>query len=90
MSFKSPLLIVFLFFSIISGIFAQQQFTGTIVDSQTKEPLFGAYVFIKNQDGETLQSSYTDFDGKFKINRPIIKEFLLELSFIGYQTFQQK
>lgn len=89
MSFKSPLLIVFLFFSAISGIFAQQQFTGTIIDSQSKEPLFGAYVFIKNQDGETLQSSYTDFDGKFKINRPVVKEFLLELSFIGYQTFQQ-
>ena len=90
MSIKSPIIVLFLFMIFTSGVFAQQQFTGTIIDSQTKEPLFGAYVFLKNMDGETLKSSYTDFDGKFKIDRPIVKDFLIELSFIGYQVFQKE
>lgn len=90
MSIKLPLFSALLFLITTSSIFAQQQFTGTIIDSQTKEPLFGAYVFLKNQDGETLKSTYTDFDGKFKIDRPIVKDFLIELSFIGYQVFQKK
>jgi hypothetical protein len=80
-------LLAFVFTSL--SLFGQQKYTGTIVDSDSKEPLFGAYVFLKDSDGETLSSSYTDFDGVFQINKPGKNSFLVEVSFIGYQTLQK-
>lgn len=89
MSLKLPFLIfLFCMFSVV--VIAQEQFKGQIIDKQTREPLFGAYVFLKDDKGETLSSTYTDFDGNFQIKKPSQREFLIELSFIGYQTFQEK
>ncbi|WP_439481517.1 outer membrane beta-barrel protein [Cyclobacterium plantarum] len=89
MKFHLPLFtVLFVFFS-SATLYGQQNYSGTIIDSQTKEPLFGAYVFLKDGQGETLSSSYTDFDGKFQVKKPGLNEFLVELSFIGYQTYQE-
>ncbi|MBD3627569.1 outer membrane beta-barrel protein [Cyclobacterium sp.] len=89
MKFHLPLFtVLFVFFS-FATLYGQQNYSGTIIDSQTKEPLFGAYVFLKDGQGETLSSSYTDFDGKFQVKKPGLNEFLVELSFIGYKTYQE-
>ena len=89
MRFHLPLLTVAVLFFNSVALFGQQNYSGTIIDSQTKEPLFGAYVFLKDGQGETLSSTYTDFDGKFEIKKPGKNEFLVEVSFIGYQTLQE-
>lgn len=89
MKFHLPLLTVAVLFFNSVALFGQQNYSGTIIDSQTKEPLFGAYVFLKDGQGETLSSTYTDFDGKFEIKKPGKNEFLVEVSFIGYQTLQE-
>lgn len=69
---------------------AQDSYTGKVLDKQTKEELFGAYIFLKTDDGETLSSTYTDFDGSFSIKKPKDNEFVVEISFIGYKTFREK
>ncbi|MEX0882318.1 MAG: carboxypeptidase-like regulatory domain-containing protein, partial [Cyclobacteriaceae bacterium] len=74
----------------MGSVLAQEKLKGVIIDSQTKEPLFGAYIFLKDDEGETLSSAFADFDGSFSIDRPSQNEFLVELSYIGYQTFQEK
>ncbi|MEX2569539.1 MAG: outer membrane beta-barrel protein [Cyclobacteriaceae bacterium] len=78
------------FFIVMGSVLAQEKLKGVIIDSQTKEPLFGAYIFLKDDEGETLSSAFADFDGSFSIDRPSQNEFLVELSYIGYQTFQEK
>ncbi|MFC4872550.1 outer membrane beta-barrel protein [Negadavirga shengliensis] len=88
MYLKLPFLIFSVF--IFSAAVGQEQYKGQIIDKQTREPLFGAYVFIKDDQGETLSSGYTDFDGNFQVKKPPLKEFVVELSFIGYRTFQEK
>ncbi|WP_375583474.1 outer membrane beta-barrel protein [Cyclobacterium xiamenense] len=89
MPFRLSFFVLLAFVSTSLSLFGQQKYTGTIVDSDSKEPLFGAYVFLKDSDGETLSSSYTDFDGVFQINKPGKNSFLVEVSFIGYQTLQK-
>ena len=89
MPFRLPFFLLPAFVFTSFSLFGQQKYTGTIVDSDTKEPLFGAYVFLKDSEGETLSSSYTDFDGVFQINKPGKNSFLVEVSFIGYQTLQK-
>ncbi|WP_209330259.1 outer membrane beta-barrel protein [Lunatimonas salinarum] len=68
----------------------QEVFTGKVLDKQTKEELFGAYVFLKTDTDETLSSTFTDLDGTFSIKRPKERDFVVEISFIGYKTFRQK
>lgn len=85
----SYFLIASLFLFTISAQ-AQDSFTGKVVDKESQEELFGAYVFLKTDDDETLSSSYTDFDGTFSIKRPQEKEFVIEITFIGYRTLRQK
>ncbi len=54
---------------------------GKVIDSQTKEPLLGAMVFVM----ETNQGTTTDLDGAFelKVNRGDVN---LEISYISYVT----
>lgn len=40
---------------------------GTVSDAKSKEPLFGAKIYLK-QNGATKANAETDFDGKFQIN----------------------
>lgn len=65
---------------------AQQMLNGKIVDEESQETLPGAYIFIKSESGETLFNAYTDENGAFKVQKPAVGTFVLEASFIGYQT----
>lgn len=71
-------------------IYAQNALRGKIIDKETEETLPGAYVFLKENDGETITGSVTDENGGFRINRPQRDSFILEVTFLGYETFQRK
>ncbi|MBS9522981.1 TonB-dependent receptor [Litoribacter alkaliphilus] len=86
---RGILLVVALIFAAVFQAFAQSEFKGTVLDKDDGEPVFGAYVFLKDKDGETLKSSVTDFDGSFSLGRPAQKEFYLEISYVGYQTLRK-
>ncbi len=65
----------------LAGGFAQaQEFSGTITDSNSGEPLFGASVVLTG----TAVGSTTDFDGKFKFNAGKQPPFQVTVSYIGY------
>jgi len=78
---KGLLLILSTFFS--TFLLAQQgTIIGTVLDEQTKEPLYPATIKI----GET--GTITDFDGKFELTLPTGNQEL-EISYIGYSTLVQ-
>jgi len=60
---------------------AQQTIKGTVVDSETNEPIVGASVIING----TTQGAASDVDGRFSVtsnkNNPTLK-----ISFLGYKT----
>jgi outer membrane receptor protein involved in Fe transport len=69
----------------LQEVFAQDNLiliSGTIVDKETKEPLPGANIQIKN----TITGTITDAEGKFSLKTKLKFPFTLVFSFVGYST----
>ena len=64
--------------------FAQQQVTGTVVDSETGEPLVGATVKVKG----TTKGALTDMDGKFTLKNIPAKGGTLVISCMGMKSVE--
>ena len=64
--------------------FAQQQVTGTVIDSETGEPLVGATVKVKG----TTQGVLTDIDGKFTLKNLPAKGSTLVVSCMGMKPVE--
>ena len=74
---------VILFLPIV--LIGQKTISGVVQDKNTKEPLIGVYVVVK----DTLVGVITDFDGSYKIKVP--KGFnTLKFTFVGYQPVEQE
>ena len=71
--------LLFLLLFMPLGILAQSLVQGTVLDSQTKQPIPGANINITG----TSAGSSTDFDGKFKLPK-VKKGDKLVFSYIGY------
>jgi len=78
-----------LFFMLIllaaSAAFAQSKISGKVFTAEN-EPLPGASVII---DG-TTQGTVTDLKGEFSLNNLKNGNYLLKVSFIGYETYSSK
>ena len=81
-------ILMFLACAIMSaGIaFAQQQVTGTVVDSETGEPLVGATVKVKG----TTQGVLTDMDGKFTLKNLPSRGSTLVVTCMGMKPVEVK
>jgi hypothetical protein len=78
-SYRSLLLILNIFIS--TSIFGQFTVSGKVVDSSSKEPLYGASVFCQN----TTSGTITNKEGSFSLQlKPGGYELIV--SFTGYQT----
>ncbi|MEM9363133.1 MAG: outer membrane beta-barrel family protein [Bacteroidota bacterium] len=65
--------------------------TGIVIDNAQKQPVAFAAIVIKSADGtETLTGGITTEDGKFEIKKIPEGSFILEVQFIGYETYIQK
>ncbi|NDV46810.1 TonB-dependent receptor [Paludibacter sp. 221] len=81
---KSFLLYCLLLF--VQVLFAQNnvQVAGVVIGEDDNLPVIGANVVVKG----ATQGTITDFDGNFELTVP--SGSVLSVSFIGYQTFEQK
>jgi len=68
--------------SIFSVQVRSQEITGTVLDSRTKEPIFGASVYY---DGSSV-GTMTDENGNFEIGLPYRNNAVLVISHLGYQA----
>jgi len=68
------------------NVFAQQtgSITGTVTDADTKEPLPGVNVILRG----TYHGAATDINGIFKITGINPGNYNIDISLIGYKTFQ--
>lgn len=74
----SPLIVFLLSWSFLSAQTAV--LTGKVVDSESKEALTGATVFIIG----TYKGSYTDSEGRFRIEGIKAGDYSIRFSYIGY------
>ncbi|MEL6924406.1 MAG: carboxypeptidase regulatory-like domain-containing protein [Bacteroidota bacterium] len=81
--------ITFLFsFAFLSGAFAQNfTLSGTVVDEQGK-PMIGTNVALIKA-GEVIHGSSTDAEGRFLVEGLAPRRYLLEVSFIGFETIRK-
>ncbi|MDF1696334.1 MAG: carboxypeptidase-like regulatory domain-containing protein [Saprospiraceae bacterium] len=74
---------LYLFFAMALMVFSTQaQITGTIVDTDSGDPLIGANVQVRG----TTTGTITDIDGKFSIAGEAGTECEIEVTYLGYQT----
>lgn len=69
----------------ISTTFAQTEITGTVKDN-AGVPVAGANVFIKG----TTSGTNSDFDGNFSFTSELEGDQTLQVSYVGYETLNQK
>ncbi|MBC7775144.1 MAG: TonB-dependent receptor [Phycisphaerae bacterium] len=63
-------------------IFAQNNFSGTITDQATGDPLVGVTVVLT----DLKRSAATDEFGQFQLKNLPVGNFLVEVRYVGYQT----
>ena len=67
-------------------VFSQNQakgvVTGQVVDRETGDPLIGVNVLLK----ETVLGTATDLEGNYRINRVPPGQYILRISYMGYET----
>ena len=71
-------------FLILALTSSAQSIQGIVQDEQSKEPLIGVAVSVKEKDVKTV----TDIDGNFEINGLKNGTYTLIVSYIGYRTRQ--
>jgi iron complex outermembrane receptor protein len=77
------------FFIPVIGICQEQLSTsiyGFVTDDATNTPLINASVVLVN----TVNGTSTDSDGRFSIKNIAAGNYVIRVSFIGYQTFEKK
>ena len=69
---------------------AQDFFTaGILTDAETKQPLPGASVQLISLPDSLLATATTSEQGVFRINRLQQGEYLLKITFVGYETLEK-
>ena len=81
----------FLFVAYTATAVAQQVITGTVTDSEFKEPIIGANVVLVNAQNRYVKGTTTGIDGNYSLQVPEnTKNLSLQVSFIGMKTVKVK
>ncbi|TXK38152.1 TonB-dependent receptor [Pontibacter qinzhouensis] len=76
--------------SIATTSLAQSQtgsVSGTVIDSNTKEPVgMASVVLLTPADSSLVTGANTDFDGLFRIERVPMGRFIMRITVVGYPT----
>ncbi|WP_400076535.1 TonB-dependent receptor domain-containing protein [Winogradskyella sp. R77965] len=65
-------------------VFSQTEISGKVTDA-TDMPIIGANVLIKG----STSGAVTDFDGNFSFTTSLSGEHILQISYVGFQTFEK-
>lgn len=81
-------LLFFLFFLYTAAGFAQSSVTGKLLDKNDHSPLIGASVLLLNIPDSSLYKGVTaDLDGNFTIEQVTKGNYILKISYVGYDNY---
>ena len=78
-----------LFVCISMALSAQTVLRGIVIDKSNDKPLPFATVAVMNTDSTVVAGSVTIDNGEYRVDIPVRGQYLLSVSFIGYQTYYQ-
>ncbi|SNR14961.1 TonB-dependent receptor [Tenacibaculum jejuense] len=82
MKFRKLVLGIFIFLVHVS--FSQSRITGTVLDTDNT-PIFGANVIL-TKASKNIRGVVTDYDGKFILEASKNDDYLIRISFVGFET----
>jgi len=66
---------------------SESEITGHIIDASSGEPVdFSSVAVLQKTDSSLITGVTTDFEGKFELSIPANEDYLLRVSYLGYQT----
>lgn len=78
------LLIFILCLLMVSGISAQVEVTGRVLDKESDKPLTGASVIVKGVDGKIKKYATSKTEGVFSMTVPSVSSCRLEITMMGF------
>lgn len=73
-----------LFLSVVAVAVAQINVSGTVIEKDSNEPLTGASVIIRGEDGKIKKFASSAVDGDFALSLPSVEGCRLEVLMIGF------
>jgi hypothetical protein len=83
-------LFTYLFLFISSTSFAQQNVSGKIFDDKKQPAPFANVLILNTKDSSFVKGNVADVDGNFTISQVPSKQYLLNITAIGFQKYYQK
>ena len=83
-------LFLLVMFSVAGAVQAQTTVSGRVIDQSNSQPMPFATVAVLNQDSTVLTGAVTDNKGEYAIGVKNQGEYILAVSFIGYETAYRK
>jgi hypothetical protein len=71
------------------GNLSKSSISGKVMNEKTREPVIYAPVIVKDSAGKTIVASLTGQNGYFKIDSLPPANYVLEITYLGYQAYTQ-
>lgn len=71
------------------GNLSKSSISGKVMNEKTREPVIYAPVIVKDSAGKTIVASLTGQNGYFKIDLLPPANYVLEITYMGYQAYTQ-
>ena len=84
--------LILLFFLLVMTMaaMAQRQVTGSVIESDSQEPLAQASVRLLKADSSFVAGALTDLQGRFHVKAPAAGKYILQITSVGFKTYAKR
>lgn len=81
------LILLCLLTAVVKVALAQNNVTGRVVESDSREPMVQATVRLLKTDSTMVTGVVSDMNGNFKVKAPSAGRYILQITSVGYKTY---
>jgi hypothetical protein len=85
---KHLFLLLFLLSSVAA--MAQRQVTGSVIESDTEEPIAQTTVRLLRTDSTLVTGGLTGLDGKFRVKAPSAGQYIIQVTCVGFKPYTKR
>ena len=69
---------------------AQRQVTGSVIESDTEEPIAQTTVRLLRTDSTLVTGGLTGLDGKFRVKAPSAGQYIIQVTCVGFKPYTKR